>query len=182
MKIGIISDTHGSAAAWERLLNVLGECDMFIHAGDVLYHGPRNQLPEGYDPERLAGLLNNTRGPVLISRGNCDAEIDGVLIKFPIQAPYVLAYVNDKSVLVTHGQDLDEKGMIGLAEKFRANMIICGHTHVPLLEQDASCTYLNPGSCALPKSDVGATVALWEGNEISLIALSSGSVIKKILL
>ncbi len=179
MKIGILSDTHGSAAAWELVLKVIGKCDLLIHAGDLLYHGPRNQLPEGYDPQRLAGLINESGVPVLISRGNCDAEIDGLLINYPVQAPYVLAYINGKSVLVTHGQDLGEKGIAGLAETFRADIFISGHTHVPLLEKDTSGIYLNPGSCALPKSDAGPTAAVWQDDEILLIALESGNTIKK---
>lgn len=180
MKIGIISDSHGSALAWETAATkFFKDCDLIIHAGDILYHGPRNPLPEGYDPARLAELINSSLVPIMFARGNCDAEIDSVLINYPVQAPYALLFVKGKSVLVTHGQEFNFDNAPELAGKYNSNLIICGHTHIPWLEEKNGTTFLNPGSCALPKGGAEPTIAIWENNIISILALNTGEIIKQ---
>ena len=88
MKIAIISDTHGSITAFNRAMEVAGPCDFIVHAGDILYHGPRNPLPEGYKPQELANAINALDVPFVAAAGNCDAPIDQALLSVPIQAPY----------------------------------------------------------------------------------------------
>lgn len=181
MKIGILSDTHGSVRAWEAAVNnFFRACGLIIHAGDVLYHGPRNPLPDGYNPQKLAELINGSQVPVVFARGNCDAEIDSVLLRFPVQSPYAVLHLNGKLVLVTHGQDMDAGIMAELAGRYQADLWISGHTHVPVLEKKNSTVFLNPGSCALPKSDEGPTVAVWDDSRISVISLIDGGEIKRI--
>lgn len=183
MKIGILSDSHGSASAWEKAVNLCFKgCDLIIHAGDVLYHGPRNPLPEGHNPQKLVELINSCPVPVVFARGNCDAEIDGVLIKFPIQAPYAYLNIDNRSVLVTHGQDLDTGKMDELAALYRADVYISGHTHIPVLEKRGRTLFLNPGSCALPKGEEGPTVAIWEGDLFAITGLPEGNIISSIKL
>ena len=89
MKIGVMSDTHGSLPYFEKALDLLEDCDVIFHIGDVLYHGPRNDLPEGYNPKGVIEKINNLDN-IIITRGNCDADVDQMVIKHPIQSPYVL--------------------------------------------------------------------------------------------
>lgn len=89
-KIAVISDTHGSVTAWRKARQIWKGSDMIVHLGDVLYHGPRNPLPEGYMPKELAEEINDSDIPVMIVRGNCDADIDAVMLKWPIANPYLV--------------------------------------------------------------------------------------------
>lgn len=180
MKIGIISDSHGSASAWENAVSkYFKDCDVIVHAGDVLYHGPRNPLPEGYNPAKLAEMINGSPVPVVFARGNCDADIDSVLIHYPVQAPYALLYVKGKSVLVTHGHNLSFDSVSELAGKYNSDLIISGHTHIPWLEEKSGTVLLNPGSCALPKGGAEPTIAVWENSSITILALNDGKIIKQ---
>ncbi len=105
MKLGVISDTHGSVKAWRAAMaGPLGGVDFLLHAGDFLYHGPRNPLPEQYSPRELAELINSSRVPILAARGNCDADIDQVLVKWPLQPQYAVAQFGDVRVIVSHGR------------------------------------------------------------------------------
>lgn len=179
MKIGIISDSHGSALAWETAVSrYFKDCDLMVHAGDVLYHGPRNPLPEGYNPAKLAQMINDSPVPVVFARGNCDAEIDSLLISYPVQAPYALLYVKGKSVLVTHGHNLSFDNVPELAGKYNSDLIITGHTHIPWLEEKNGTVLLNPGSCALPKGGAEPTIAVWENNSITILTLD-GKIVKQ---
>ncbi|MHB9095106.1 MAG: phosphodiesterase [Eubacteriales bacterium] len=181
MKIGILSDSHGSAAAWEAAVSrFFSGCSLIIHAGDVLYHGPRNPLPDGHNPQKLAELINQSPVPVIFAKGNCDAEIDSVLLKYPVQAPYAMLYVKGKAVLVTHGQEMDTAKMKEMAGLYGAGIVISGHTHIPRLEQENETLFLNPGSCALPKSSEGPTVAIWEGNTVSILSMKDGHTVKAV--
>ncbi|EQH95423.1 phosphodiesterase [Clostridioides difficile] len=90
MKIGIMSDTHGSLLYFEKALNVLSDCDVLLHGGDVLYHGPRNDIPEGYNPKKFIETLNKLENIVIV-KGNCDADVDQMVIEHPIQSPYVMS-------------------------------------------------------------------------------------------
>lgn len=181
MKIGILSDSHGSALAWETAVSkIFKDCDLIIHAGDILYHGPRNPLPEGYNPGRLVEFINSSPVPVIFTRGNCDAEIDSVLINYPVQAPYAFVFVNGKSVVITHGQELNSDQASELAVKYGSDLIISGHTHIPLLENINGTLFLNPGSCALPKGGPEPTVAVWENETITIVALNTGEIWKQV--
>lgn len=142
----MISDTHGGLLSWKKFAErFLGEADLLIHAGDVLYHGPRNPLPEGYDPKGLAEELNSLKIPLVFSRGNCDADIDQLLLRHPLSFPYAYCFVNGFRIMVTHS--LEETKV----EDFQVDLVILGHTHVPVIERKGTVLFLNPGSIALPK-------------------------------
>lgn len=170
MKIGVISDTHGDAASWRRVMEgIFDGVDLIIHAGDILYHGPRNPLVEGYNPQELAGLINSCPVPVLFARGNCDAEVDQLLLDYPILAPYAFLQIGQFRIMAHHGDGLDREEMLRLAGRYRADLFISGHTHVPVLEKEGGVVLLNPGSPSLPKGDGGSTVALLDGYHNSLV-------------
>ncbi|MFO7153146.1 MAG: phosphodiesterase [Bacillota bacterium] len=177
MRIGIVSDTHGSSVAFKKALEVLGRCDLLLHAGDVLYHGPRNPLPEGYNPKELAEIINGLEIPLLIAAGNCDAPIDQMLISVPIQSPYSMLLVDRKKLLLAHGHEMDEKALEGLANKWKVDILVTGHTHVKDIKVLPGLIHVNPGSCSLPKDGV-PSVALIEDKKIHLIDLNTGQSIK----
>lgn len=185
MKIGIISDTHGSATAWSMAYEkYLMHTEQILHAGDVLYHGPRNQISDGYGPSRLAAELNACPVPLLAARGNCDSEVDASVLEMPLASPYAFAVLNGRRVLVTHGHFTETREeQYALAEKLKADIFVSGHTHISLLERRGSIVFVNPGSPSLSKrSDGRSTLALMDEREISVIDIYTGEVLDKMLL
>ncbi|HHW02118.1 MAG TPA: phosphodiesterase [Thermoanaerobacterales bacterium] len=176
MRIGIVSDTHGSLTAFKKALEALGPCDFILHAGDILYHGPRNPLPEGYDPRELAQTINRLEIPFIAAAGNCDAPIDQVLIDFPIQAPYALFCTEKLRVLINHGHEKSVEELVDLASRWRMDILVTGHTHVKRLERKNGLLIVNPGSCSLPKDGI-PSAAVMDENGIKLINILDGNVI-----
>ncbi len=152
MKYLIASDLHGSAYWCEKLMQAFARerADKLILLGDLLYHGPRNPLPEGHDAKRTAQLLNSVKDKILCVRGNCDAEVDQVLLEFPIFAENLLLEQNGKTVFCTHGHHYSPQNPPYLN---RGDVLLTGHTHVVAKERTETFTYLNPGSVALPKGN-----------------------------
>lgn len=153
MKYLFASDLHGSRAAAEAVLQryEAEKADRLILLGDLLYHGPRNPLPEGHDPMGVAKLFNSMPVKPLAVRGNCDAEIDQMVLEFPIMADYMLLPLkNGAQAFITHGH------LFNLATRppYRhGDVLIHGHTHVHAVETSDGLTYINPGSAALPKEE-----------------------------
>ncbi len=152
MKWMIASDIHGSAYWCEQLVEAFGRegADRLVLLGDILYHGPRNPLPQGHDPQRVAELLGRVRHKTVGVRGNCDAAIDQVLLPFPMMADYLLLDLGEKMAFVTHGDMWGEENPPAMA---RDGILINGHTHVSAAVQHEDFLYLNPGSVALPKDE-----------------------------
>jgi len=153
MKFLIASDLHGSLTAAQAVLARMEaeKADRLILLGDLLYHGPRNPLPEGYDPKNVAALFNAMPVKPLAVRGNCDAEIDQMVLEFPIMADYMLLpLVGGHTAFVTHGHLFN----LGQRPPYqRGDVLIHGHTHVHTVETSDGLTYINPGSAALPKEN-----------------------------
>lgn len=174
MKIGVISDTHGSLSAWQKAYKYLADTDLILHCGDVLYHGPRNPLPEGYNPGELAKTINGLDKPLTIIRGNCDAEIDQMLLEYPLESPYAHIITEDYPIFVHHGHQTPLTPKVLSQYK----MIISGHTHLPGIKIQDGIIYLNPGSPSLPKNDPKTpTVACIDGEKIKIINIENGEVI-----
>lgn len=180
MKIGVISDTHGSLSAWdEAFQKYLATMDLIIHCGDILYHGPRNPLPDGYDPAKLAASLNRCPVPILFVKGNCDAEVDQLLLEAAIEAPYVHCYLSGIRILAHHGHALTMENLPPKVVR-DYNLIISGHTHLPSIQQNHGLTLLNPGSPSLPKTeDKQGSLAILEDSRLSIIQLHTGEIIKE---
>lgn len=176
MRLGIISDTHGSVKAWEDALNgPFRGVDLILHAGDVLYHGPRNPFPDEYNPAKLVNLINQCPIPVMIAKGNCDSEVDQMVIDMPLQAPYLITEQPLGRILVTHGHTYNNETIQSMMKNFGVDIWVTGHTHVPVLEQRGVTVYLNPGSPALPKGTKPLrSVALVSEKDIQLLDLDSG--------
>ncbi len=152
MKLFIASDIHGSAYYCEKMLNAFKneKADKLILLGDILYHGPRNDLPEGYDTRKVAALLNEYASKIIGVRGNCDCDIDQVMLDFPMMADELLLYINGRSFFVTHGHLYNEEKLPPLN---KGDFLLHGHTHVSIINKHDNYTYINPGSVSMPKSD-----------------------------
>ncbi len=150
MKLMIASDIHGSAYWCERLLDAYRKeaPDRLLLLGDLLYHGPRNDLPQEYDPKRVIFMLNELAQNLLCVRGNCEAEVDQMVLSFPILADYAWLEVNGLRIFATHGHHFGEDNPPPLA---KGDILLCGHTHIPAHRKHEGFSYLNPGSVSIPK-------------------------------
>ncbi|MDE7213080.1 MAG: phosphodiesterase, partial [Anaeroplasmataceae bacterium] len=146
MKYLIFSDLHGSAKSSEYIINTFIEqkCDQMICLGDVLYHGPRNDIPEFYAPKQVIALLNPLAEKILCIQGNCDAEVDQMVLNFKLYKSKNIR-LNGKKCHLEHGHHLEE----GIKD---ADVVLYGHTHIPVLEKIGDVLYINPGSITLPKN------------------------------
>ena len=186
MRIGVTSDTHGDTDGWRAAVaGPFAGVDLILHAGDVLYHGPRNPIPAGYDPAALAELINHAPAPVIIARGNCDSDVDQLVLDSPIQAPYALVIIDGLRIMVNHGDEFGLEdpvpGIAKVAEKYALDIFVCGHTHAPLLERGGGALIMNPGSPALPKSRAcrpQPTVGLIEDDIARILTLDGRTVIE----
>ncbi len=179
VNIGIISDTHGCINTWEKIYNnYFVQCDFIIHAGDILYHGPRNEIPKEYNPKQLANVLNACPIPIIAACGNCDAEVDSMVLNMPIQSPYAYMMVDGLRIIVNHGHTLTDDVKREMAVKFKADLFITGHTHVALLEKHNGIVYLNPGSPAMSKRGDGlGTFARLTEHAIEVLDVATGKVV-----
>jgi hypothetical protein len=183
MKYLFASDLHGSRAAAEAVLARMEaeQADRLLLLGDLLYHGPRNPLPEGHDPMGVAALFNAMPVKPLAVRGNCDAEIDQAVLEFPISADYLLLPLqNGAQAFVTHGH------LFNLAARppYRTgDVLIHGHTHVHAVETSEGLTYINPGSAALPKENQPKSYMMldWDAGVFEIKDFS-GAVLKRFAL
>lgn len=152
MKWLIASDIHGSAYYCEKLLEAYKreEADRILLLGDVLYHGPRNDLPEGYAPKQVIAMLNELANEILCVRGNCEAEVDQMVLNFPVLADYAILTAGKKMIFVTHGHVFNNNNLPSIKP---GDILLHGHTHVPVCEEYETHTYMNPGSVSIPKEN-----------------------------
>ncbi|AEX85840.1 phosphoesterase, MJ0936 family [Marinitoga piezophila KA3] len=164
MKLAIISDTHGSLFYFEKAYKYLKEADRVIHLGDYLYHGPRNPLPEGYNPMELSKKLNEFKRKTFIT-GNCDSQIDMKLLNIPEPVPYAVESYGSFNFFFTHGWNPTIEDAENLAKKYKCQFLIHGHTHIPKFEEKEDITIINPGSVSLPKNNTPHSILIVEIND-----------------
>lgn len=152
MKLMIASDIHGSSAYCRQLKEAFDRENptKLLLLGDILYHGPRNALPLEYNPQEVVAILNGIKEHLLCVRGNCDTEVDQMLLKFPILADYCTLFWQGKTVFATHGHHFHADALPPLS---KGDILLCGHTHVPACLETDGILYLNPGSVSIPKED-----------------------------
>ncbi len=152
MKLMIASDIHGSAYYCRALLNALEKeaPESLILLGDLLYHGPRNDLPTDYTPKEVISMLNGISAKLLCVRGNCDTEVDQMVLDFPILADYAVLYDNGRKFYLTHGHHFSENHPPKLQ---KGDILFNGHTHVPACRDKGDFLYVNPGSVSIPKEN-----------------------------
>ncbi|MDR0879489.1 MAG: phosphodiesterase [Clostridioides sp.] len=182
MKIGILSDTHGSLYFFDKAMEVLCDCDFLLHAGDILYHGPRNDLPKGYAPKSLIEKINKLNN-IIFAKGNCEADVDQMVLNHPIQNPYAVFQLGYTRFVINHGYIGSREDIIADARNMGADVLILGHTHVKILEDYGDMVVLNPGSTSIPK-DGSHSVAIvdvseYGGLKFNFIDLISKDVISK---
>lgn len=175
MKIMIASDIHGSAYYLGKLLECMKKekPEKLLILGDVLYHGPRNDLPKGYEPKKVITMLNEIKDKILCVRGNCDTEVDQMVLDFPILSDYAVIYADGKTIYATHGHKYGEDNPPPLSE---GDFLLCGHTHIPAFENKGKFTYVNPGSVSIPKNDSENSYVIFENGKFVLKDLEMGEI------
>ena len=172
MKIAFISDVHGVPSTLERALAVadgLG-AERLALLGDLLYHGPRNGVPNFYDPVKVASLLNGRKSSIVAVRGNCDTEVDQMMLEFPMMADYAEIWADDRLFFLTHGHIWNESRLPPLPK----GAVLChGHTHVPVnFPLPDGTRIFNPGSISLPKGGSQRSMGFWDGVSLRHVQIS----------
>ncbi len=165
MKLLIASDIHGSAYWCGRLMEEIRreDPDRILLLGDLLYHGPRNDLPRDYAPKKVIPMLSALKEKILAVRGNCDAEVDQMVLPFPCMADYAQLLVDGKTFYLTHGHHAAPNSLPPLPG---GSIFLSGHTHVKLDETVGGVRCLNPGSVSIPK-DGSHSCLLYENGHFS---------------
>lgn len=182
MKWMIASDLHGSAYYCRKMLEAFERegADRLFLLGDLLYHGPRNDLPREYAPKEVIPLLNGKKEKLLCVRGNCDAEVDQMVLEFPVLADYAVLPVWQRLIYATHGHIYHVKNLPPLAP---GDVLLHGHTHVPAwTEFGQGNLYLNPGSVSIPKENSPHSYMTLEGNTMQWKELESSAVFHELTL
>lgn len=171
MKLLIASDIHGSALYAKQLLERFKaeQADRLILLGDVLYHGPRNDLPDGYAPKQVIEMLNPLADRILCVRGNCDTEVDQMVLKFPVLADYGFILDGDQAIYLTHGHIYNENNLPPVR---KGDVVLYGHTHIPVLHAVNGVTFANPGSVSIPKNGSSRGYMLYEHGVLTRKSLS----------
>ncbi|MCG0457360.1 phosphodiesterase [Enterobacter cloacae complex sp. ECC445] len=179
MKLMFASDIHGSLPATERVLSLFAQSGArwLIILGDVLNHGPRNALPEGYAPAQVAEKLNPLDSRIIAVRGNCDSEVDQMLLHFPLTAPWQQVLLEQRRLFLTHGHLFSPDNLPPLAA---GDVLVYGHTHIPVAEKRGEIYHFNPGSVSIPKGGYPASYGMLDGNTLSVIALNDQQVIAQV--
>lgn len=160
-----------NAEAYER-----EEADRMLLLGDVLYHGPRNDLPKDYNPKKVIELLNAMKDDILCVRGNCDTEVDQMVLQFPILADYAFLSIGKNTIYATHGHIFNEGNLPPLHQ---GDILLHGHTHVPKCVEHETYTYMNPGSVSIPKEESHHGYMVIEEDEFLWKDFEGNIVIKK---
>ena len=152
MKWFIASDIHGSAYFCEKLLKSYKKenADRILLLGDILYHGPRNDLPREYNPKAVIEMLNSIKNDIICVRGNCDTEVDQMVLDFPLLADYAVITYNKTQIYATHGHIFNQDNLPPLKH---GDILLHGHTHIPACNLHENYTYINPGSVSIPKDN-----------------------------
>ena len=176
MKYLVASDIHGGVRATEMLLErfKIEGANMLVLLGDLLYHGPRNNLPAEYDPRVVADLLNNMKERIIAVRGNCEAEVDQMMLHFPCMADYTQLFIEGTPFFVTHGHLYNDDKLPPFATP--KTVLLHGHTHVPTNKRHDTHITMNPGSTTIPKQNSAPSYMLIDGKNIYWKKLADGSV------
>lgn len=175
MKLFIASDIHGSEFYCKKMLDCYKKekADKLLLLGDVLYHGPRNDLPKDYAPKRVIEMLNEIKNQILCVRGNCDTEVDQMVLQFPLLADYAVICNGGYTIYATHGHNFNENKLPPISD---GDILLHGHTHVPVCNIHENYICINPGSVSIPKENshhgyiiFNGSTFIWkdlDGNEI----------------
>ena len=176
MNVIFFSEIHGVPSTVEKLFAHADRlhAEQLVLLGDILYHGPRNGVPGFYDPPKVVEMLNARKEQIIAVRGNCDAEVDQMLLQFPIMADFSELVTENKRFFLTHGHLWNANNLPPVP----AGTVLChGHTHLPVLETlDNGITIFNPGSISLPKGGNPQTFGFFDGENLSIRLVENGNV------
>lgn len=158
----IASDIHGSSYYCRKMIEAYRQekADRLLLLGDLLYHGPRNDLPRDYNPKEVISMLNAIKNELLCVRGNCDTEVDQMVLDFPILAEYCLLELDGRTIFATHGHNFNPDNLPMLKE---GDILLNGHTHIPANQNMGTYTYMNPGSISIPKEGSAHGYMIYDG-------------------
>lgn len=179
MKLFFASDLHGSLPATELVLDKFkaSGAEHLVLLGDILNHGPRNPIPEGYQPAAVAELLNDYSDQIIAVRGNCDSEVDQMLLHFPMLESYSWVLLeNGTRIFLTHGHVYNSENRPSLK---KGDVLAYGHTHIPLAEKNGELIIFNPGSITFPKGGYAASYGIWDQSTFKVLSFSD-EVLKQV--
>lgn len=179
MKLLIASDIHGDLDSMKKVLDAYKKegCDKIILLGDLLYHGPRNDLPKTYSPKAVIELLNEYKDVITSVRGNCDTEVDQMVLCFPVLADYAYVLIDGLEIFATHGHHHNTQTPPPLK---KGGILLHGHTHVLKCEEFGNGNfYLNPGSAALPKENNPRTYMVYENRTFIIKDFDGNAILTK---
>ncbi|MDP4179819.1 MAG: phosphodiesterase [Bacillota bacterium] len=180
MKILFISDIHGSLFYAQKAIEIFKNenAKYIVILGDELYHGARNPLPVEYNPKEVAALLNCYSDKIIAVRGNCDSEVDEMVLNFPIMSTYSTMLIGNKRIFLTHGHIYNEQNLPNLGQ---GDVFVYGHTHIPKAEKKGEVFIINPGSITFPKENAPNSYGILEKDTFKIKDLQ-GVVFKEIVL
>lgn len=180
MKILFLSDIHGSLSRVQTVFAAaeVETLDAVVLLGDVLYHGPRNPIPAGYEPRAVAAFLNQWKDRIIAVRGNCDSEVDQTVLQFPMRGDYSWLFIDGLRMFLTHGHLWNEANLPPLR---KGDVFVYGHTHLPRAHVVQGIGVCNPGSCSLPKEGSEPSYGLYEDGVFRVITLDGEVVLEKSL-
>ena len=179
MKLLIASDIHGDFESMKRVIEMFKEekCDKLILLGDILYHGPRNDLPCGYAPKNVIDLLNREKEIILAARGNCDTEVDQMVLDFPILADYAYLALDGLRIFATHGHKFNTATPPSLS---KGDILLHGHSHIPVFEDFGDGNvYINPGSTSIPKGGFPKSCMIYESRCFRTVDLDGNIIMSR---
>lgn len=174
MKYVIASDIHGSAYYCRLLKERFAEegAQKLLLLGDLLYHGARNALPKDYSTLETAAILNSMKEDILCVRGNCDSDVDAMVLEFPVTAPYAILPAAGRTFVLTHGHN--EYAVLKAGD-----VLVNGHFHVPACEMRGEYLYVNCGSVSIPKENSPHSYLVLEDNTLTWKDVETGGIFKK---
>lgn len=180
MKIFVASDIHGSAHYCRKMLDAyeIEKADRMLLLGDILYHGPRNDLPMEYAPKEVIAMLNEKKNEIYAVRGNCEAEVDQMVLQFPVLADYCLLPMGEQIIYVTHGHIYNEGKLPPMKD---GDILLHGHTHVLKAEKKEGYILLNPGSISIPKEGNVPTYGIFKEGRFEIKDFQ-GNIVKALVL
>lgn len=167
MKLMIASDIHGSAFYCEKMLNAFAKenPERLLLLGDLLYHGPRNDLPKNYEPKKVIQMLNGVKDKIICVRGNCEAEVDQMVLEFPVLSESLLMFLDNRLIFATHGHIYNKDKLPALQP---GDVFLQGHTHIPVLGKIGDNFFMNPGSVSIPKENSEHSYMIYENQSFTL--------------
>ena len=170
MKIMFASDLHGSAFYAEKMQEIFQaeQAETLVLLGDLLYHGPRNPLPKAYDPQKVVQIINNMADRLICVRGNCDADVDQMLLQVPLLSDYGVLFLDEKRIYISNGHVLNPETPMPLQQ---GDILINGHTHIRTIQDFGKFVYLNPGSISMPKQGQVHSYMLYSNKKFTMKSL-----------